>query len=458
MFTRSRRPRTAYPLFLIALFVLLVASGCDTDGTDAVRSGSQVTAEVVHEALQRHVLGAWYPRAVDADYGGYLSDFAYDWRPDGPQDKFIETQARHVWTLARAAEFEPDRRETYLGYAARGVDFLRDHMWDAEQGGFVPLVTRDGTPRGGENGFTQRKTAYGNAFGVYGLAAYADVSGEASALRFAQDAFTWMEEHLHDPEHGGYFQFVDADGAPIRDGSAGRPPKDQNSSIHVLEALTELYGVWPDPLVRERLEEMLTIVRDTIVGEPPYLRLFFQADWTPVSFADSSRAAIEEHIGLDHVSFGHDVETAFLMLEAARALEQDPAPTLDVGKRMVDHALDHGWDEDVGGIFDGAYYFDATPEIVLDGKAWWAQVEMMNTMLLMADLYPDDERDYMSRFEDMWQYIEEYLIDHDYGGVYAGGLDREPEAETAPKGNIWKAGYHDGRALMHVTERLRSRE
>ncbi len=104
-----------------------------------------------------------------------------------------------------------------------------------------------------------------------------------------------------------------------------RPPlptgyKDQNSSIHLLEALTELYAVWPDPLVRERLDEMLRLIRDVITTPKGNLVLFLQPDWTPVSFRDSSEAVVLKHRYVDHVSFGHDVETAYLMLEASHAL------------------------------------------------------------------------------------------------------------------------------------------
>ena len=37
------------------------------------------------------------------------------------------------------------------------------------------------------------------------------------------------------------------------------------------------------------------------------------------------------------------------MPEEVRALGLDPAPTLAAGKRMVDHALAHGWDDAAGG-------------------------------------------------------------------------------------------------------------
>lgn len=413
-------------------------------------------ADTIRTSLREDVFAPWYPRAVDREYGGFLSNFAYEWEALPVQDKMIVTQARHVWTTARAAAFFPEERALFLATAAQGVDFLRAHMWDDEYGGFVSLVSREGVWKRGTDAFTQGKTAYGNAFALYGLAAYHEVSGDTAALGLAQRAFHWLDAHAHDPEYGGYFQFVEHDGTALPDGWGGQPPKDQNSSIHLLEAFTELYHVWPDPLLRDRLEEMLVLIRDTLVAEPGYLHLFFERDWTPISFRDSSEAVRRQNYGLDHVSYGHDVETAYLMLEAAHALGLDPAPTLVVGKRMVDHALASGWDEARGGLYNGGYYVEADtlPVIVNDGKTWWAQAEALNALLLMADHFPHDDHRYYERFETMWAYIQRFLVDTEHGGWYQGGLDQQPAFKTSAKGSVWKSAYHDGRALMNCVTLL----
>lgn len=414
-----------------------------------------LAADVLH-SLQAEDLDAWYPRAVDREEGGFLSQFDWRWRPTGDQDKMIVTQARHVWTNARAAQLFPGDT-LYLRAAAHGARFLRHRMWDAERGGFFWLVRRDGTPKPERDGRLV-KQAYGEGFGIYALAAYYDVSHDTSALRFAQDAFHWLDWHAHDPVAKGYFNYMDRDGTPLRGGYAGDPPKDQNSSIHLLEAFTELYRVWPDSLLRARLDEMLHLVRDVIVVPPGTLTLFSTADWRPVSWRDSSEAARRaDHYYHDHVSFGHDVETAYLMLEASRALggAQDSL-TLAVGKRMLDYALRKGWDAKLGGFYEAGYFYPGRPDLTIvdDTKNWWAQAEGLNTLLLFGDLYPDDPLRYHEKFLTQWAYIQRYLVDHRYGGWYQGGLDKEPARRTDLKGQIWKAMYHDGRALMNVARRL----
>lgn len=438
--------KTILSTLLIACLVIRLAFSASAQNAtdDRMRIAAQM-----EKSIRTEMLNKWYPQAVDREFGGFLSTFSYDFKPTGPQDKMIVTQARHTWTTAKAAKRYPT--VTYYKENARhGFQFLRDVMWDKQYGGFYNLVDRQGKVKG-----EPAKEAYGNAFGLYALSAYYHMSHDTAALNLAKKSFGWLEQHSHDPVHKGYFQHLRRDGTPIqRDASvastANTGYKDQNSSIHLLEALTELYNVWPDKLVRERLDEMLRLVRDVITTPKGNLVLFFQPDWTPVSFRDSSEATVLKHRNLDHVSFGHDVETAYLMLEASLALGlKNDLKTRQVGKRMVDHALANGWDKKVGGFYDQGYYFTDKPgmTIINESKNWWSQAEGLNTLLLMADKYPGDSMRYFDQYKLLWQYCQTYLIDHEHSEWYEEGLDKDPERKTALKGHIWKAAYHTYRAL-----------
>lgn len=422
----------------------------------------QQLAARIEKHARTEVLDKWYPQAVDQEYGGFLSTFTHDFKPTGDQDKMIVTQARHIWTNSKAAELYPET-EHYLKSAKHGFLFLRDFMWDKTYGGFHTLVDRQGNAKPSGQG---EKTAYGNAFGIYGLSAYYKASGDTAALSLAKKAFGWLETHSHDSTYKGYFQHMNRDGTIVkRDASVPSTSdtgyKDQNSSIHLLEAFTELYSVWPDRLVRDRLQEMLFLIRDTITTPKGYLTLFLTPDWKPISFRDSPDSVIEKHHGLDHVSFGHDVETAYLMLESSHALGiKNDTTTMRIAKKMVDHALNNGWDKDNGGFYDEGYYFKDKEGITIthDTKNWWAQAEGLNALLLMADHFPEDDQKYYDKFLKLWQYCDTYLIDHEYGDWYEGGLDKQPEKKTGLKGHIWKATYHQFRSLMNCMKRLREDE
>lgn len=407
-------------------------------------------------SLKNELLKPWYPASTDTLYGGFISAFTYDFKLADNQDKMIVTQARHVWTNAKAAEFYPDK--TYFKDGAKhGFQFLKNVMWDKTYGGFYTLTNRQGNVK------SIIKEAYGNAFGLYALAAYYHQSHDTAALNLAKKAFYWLDSHAHDSKYKGYYQHLNRDGTIIkRDASVPSTSdigyKDQNSSIHLLEAFTELYEVWKDDLLRSRLEEMLFLIRDVMMTKQGYLQLFFQPNWTPVSFKDSSESNILQHRYLDHVSFGHDVETAYLMLEASHVLEiKNDTLTMRIAKNAVDHALKNGWDNTVGGFYDEGYYFKNKNEIAIikDSKNWWAQAEGLNTLLMMADMYPSDKNLYYYKFLSLWQYVKTYLIDHAHGDWYEGGIDKEPEKSTAQKGHIWKATYHNFRGLENCIKRLR---
>ena len=436
-------------------FTVLLAFSLPSCKNSTESSRMQI-ATSMETFLTGGLLEKWYPQAIDTVHGGFLSTFTYDFKPTGDQDKMIVTQARHLWTNAKASVRYPEV-EHYKTSSKHGFEFLKNVMWDNQFGGFYWLVDRQGNVKGDSS-----KTAYGNAFGMYALAAYYASSKDTSALHLAKKAFGWMEKNSHDATQKGYFQQLQRNGTPIAR-NANTPStadigyKDQNSSIHLLEAFTELYQVWPDELLRERLTEMLLLIRDTITTPKGYLTLFLQPDWTPVSFVDSTKELIEKHHQLDHVSFGHDVETAYLMMEASHILGlKNDTVTMRIAKKMVDHALKNGWDNTVGGFYDEGYYFKDQPAITIthDTKNWWAQSEGLNALLLMADLYPDDSMNYFQKFETLWKYTDQYLIDHEYGDLYAGGLDKQPDQKTALKGHIWKAAYHQYRSLENCIVRL----
>lgn len=423
---------------------------------------SELSDEIVFnelsESLNKELFEVWYPRTIDSIHGGFLSDFDYKWEMKGLQNKMIVTQSRHVWTTSTAAEFFPDKKDHFLKIAGHGVQFLKEKMWDSEKGGFFNLVDHEGNVL--KSGKSDRiiKEAYGNAFAIYGLAAYSRVSGDTAALSLAKKAFLWLDKHSYDRQFGGYFQFLEADGTPLKSGFNSVPPKDQNGSIHLLEAFTELYRVWPDPLVRERLLMMLTLVRDRIAHPKGYLQLFLNEDLSPVSYRDSAEDVRKKNWLHDHISFGHDVEIAFLMLEASEiaGLENDTL-TLRKAKQMVDHSIENGWDKEVGGFYEAGYYFknQDTVTIIKNTKNWWAQAEGLNSLLLMSELFPDDPHNYKLLFLKEWEYIKTYLIDHEHGGWYPNGTDNEPEAKLAMKSQIWKGNYHTSRALMNCMKLLK---
>src|SRR5882757_6069258 len=193
-------------LMRIFVFVLLmIVFGC----ADKSQKHRNEIADEIESSLKNESLAKWYPQAMDTVYGGFLSSFTFDFKPTGDQDKMIVTQARHTWTNSKAFIRYPDVRY-YRDGAVHGFRFLRDFMWDKHYGGFYWLVYRAGNVKGDSS-----KTAYGNAFGICGLAAYYEATHDSAGLNLAKKAFAWMEQHSHDPVAKGYFQHLQRDGTRV---------------------------------------------------------------------------------------------------------------------------------------------------------------------------------------------------------------------------------------------------
>src|SRR6202030_1862878 len=71
-----------------------------------VKEKLQIAAQMEY-SIQKELLNSWYPRSVDNKFGGFFSTYTYDFKLEGAQDKMIVTQARHVWSNAKASELYP---------------------------------------------------------------------------------------------------------------------------------------------------------------------------------------------------------------------------------------------------------------------------------------------------------------------------------------------------------------
>jgi mannobiose 2-epimerase len=429
----------------------------DTNRTDAQFPGAPLRtglADEVEANLRDHILRCWYPHAVDTVRGGFFQNFDASWNrpPEAPNLKSIVYQARLTWTAAaastRTAHAVPSDAADYRTWARHGARCLREKLWDAQYGGFFWQVSADGSADGP---LGVRKQVYGIAFGIYALATVGRATLDADAVDLARSAFLWLDRNAHDAASGGYHELLERDGTPVlvpnTDGrgrtrdAIGTPfgGKSMNTHIHLLEAFTALYQAWPDPVLGQRLDEVLEIVRERIASpDAGYLHMFLTADWRPTSEEDS---------------FGHDVETAFLLAEAAETLGRpDDARTRYVARRLVDHALDVGWDTAHGGFFDEGH-----PDGPATGrdKIWWTQAEGLNALLLMETRYGGETDRYRRAFEMLWDFVRQHQIDAQHHGWLTRVREDGAPIPGMNKSDAWKDPYHQGRALIHVAGMLR---
>ena len=432
---------------ILCLFLLLTVScgNALAEETPAVSENYLKLAAEVESNLQQHVLLLWYPRALDKENGGFAQIFREDWSPGENTVKSIVYQSRLTWMAANAALRYPERAAEFAAYTKHGLDFLHDRMWDREYGGFFWSVDQKGSPkldRGGE------KHVYGISFGLYAACAAYKATKDERALDLAKRTFAWLEENSHDNKHDGFIEALTRSGEPIvKVPTNGQSSdmistrygfKSMNSHIHLLESYTALYEIWPDGKVKKRVKELLEVVRDKVAVEPGCLNLYFTLDWKPVP---------------DHDSFGHDVETAYLIVEASTALGQpDDKATWAMARMLVDHALEFGWDNENGGIYDKGSAFKGAHDTA---KIWWVQAESLNALLLMHEKFGAETPKYWQAFLKQWSFIQKFQVDSKHRG-WLNTVSKEGVAKPGRnKSDAWTEAYHQGRALLNVEAMLK---
>jgi mannobiose 2-epimerase len=409
-------------------------------------------ADELEKALH-DLLHTWFPRCVDDRHGGFLTDFDYQWRPQGPQAKGIEFQGRMTGLAAHVALAYP-AVPLYREMADHGFHYLSGAMWDEAHGGWYRLVDREGRPQEHAT-----KHTHGSAYALGASAAHHRLTSSPQSLELAKRAYAWIDAFAHDDEHGGYYGALLRDGRWIR--SAAENPvsdshrdvigtpfgyKDVNTASDCLRAASELFGVWPDEALRVRLHESFALVRDRFVTRGGAVHMYVTLDFSPMP--DFSR-------------YPQSLQSANHLRAAAEALSQSTdARTSAVIKSIADLVLAYGWDTTNGGFYFGGSTFGPTYvgdyEVFIRHKAWWAQAEGLKALVAMALEYPGDDRRYDAKVLTLWRYIQRHLIDTGHGGWLASGTDVTPTASRGPKASMWRDASHEGMALLECVAALRA--
>jgi mannobiose 2-epimerase len=384
--------------------------------------------------LAGKILPYWYDTGQDTHRGGYLLDDDAVKGRSTPAEKQIVTQSRMVWTFSLAQlEGYSDTNRNYLRAATQGYHFLLDHFLDRQNGGYFWTTDLDGKP------MNDCKLLYGQAFTIYAFVEYYRASGDKEALTHALDLYRTVQAHLYDSKNGGWFEHADRDWKPLSPGDPRNQVevvgfKSANSHLHWMEALSELYDTTRDPGVKKSLLEAVHINATYFYPDDPAKCAFHrQFDWQPVTVASSA--------GL---SYGHNVEFAWLMIRAENVLGREPS--WEHFYALLNHALRNGYDDMRGGL----YYrgFDDQPATDTE-KIWWVQAEMLSA-LTDALKHKDDPRDEAALGKEL-QFIKTYQVDPKTGiWLYAVAAGGNPMDTTLA--NSWKANYHDVRAMMKFVD------
>jgi len=397
--------------------------------------------------LTDNILPYWMDNMVDPRGGFYgRRDGNNVLHPDAPKGAILN--ARILWSFAAA--YRVLGTPQYLDMATRAKREIIDRFYDPEYGGIYWSLDAEGRP------LDTRKQFYAIGFAIYGLSEYARATGDAEAREYAIRLFEDIETHSRDTLHGGYIEALARDWSPLADmrlsDKDANTAKSMNTHLHIIEPYTNLMRIWNDARLREAVTSLLRLFIGTIAQHDNcyHMGLFFDTDWTPRSRGD--------------ISYGHDIEASWLLLDTARTLG-DPqliALTLDATRHIADAALE-------GLCHDGSLIYERHADGRYDNdRHWWVQAEAVigQTYLALHHHRPGMAagayrtwtyiRDNLRTSRGEWLWSLQYSPTPDSHTRYTApfSLSHSPFApnHTDDIAGFWKCPYHNTRLCLHLLD------
>jgi mannobiose 2-epimerase len=385
--------------------------------------------ELTHE-LSR-ILDYWIKYTPDEVNGGFVGRIDSDEHIVADSPKGSVLNARILWSFAAA--YNLNKNETYLTYAGRAYQYIITHFIDKEHGGVYWTVDYKGNP------LDTKKQVYAIAFNIYSLSEYYRSSGNEDAKTLAINLYNLLVKHSYDPIKTGYFEAFTRDWQPISDlrlsAKDANEKKTMNTHLHVLEAYTNLYRIWPDEGLKAQIIGLLNNFTEHIIDiETKHLGLFFDEDWSPKSST---------------VSYGHDIEATWLLQEAAAVISDElilwEIKQLNIG---ITEATLKGLDSD-GGLW---YEYEPTEDHLIKEKHWWPQAEAMIGFYNTWQITGNEE--YLHLSIKNWDFVKNKIIDTKNGEWVWGINDKGDLMPGEDKAGLWKCPYHNSRACIEIITRI----
>lgn len=383
----------------------------------------------IEQELKEHIIPFW-KSLRDDQYGGYYGYLDYQLKLNKKAEKGCILNSRITWFFANAYTLLKD--ESLLEEAKHGYMFMKEHCFDNKNGGIFWSLNYDGTP------LDTTKHTYNQAFCIYALSSYYEASKDTEALDKAMELFHLIEEKCMDEY--GYLEAFTIDFKPESNEKLSEngvlADKTMNTLLHVFEAYTELYRVSKNPEVKERLVWIMDTFAEKVYNpQEKRQEVFFDRKYQSI---------------IDLYSYGHDIETSWLMDRGLSVLGEP-----DCTKKLS--GITSTLAEQIYKIaYDGHSVADECDRGIVNGdRIWWIQAESVVGFLNEYEKHPE-KKEYLLAACSVWDYIKNKMIDKRTGSEWFWKLDCEGRPiETEPIVEPWKCPYHNGRMCMEVMRRLK---
>lgn len=380
----------------------------------------------VKEELIGHILPFW-SKLKDAENGGFFGEMNFDLTVDPKANKGGIHISRFLWSFSAA--YNATGNPEYLELAKHAYAFLVNKVYDHESKGLYWMVDYKGEPK------DTRKHVYVQSFGIYALSEFYRASKDEVVLDLAKEIFNKVEELAYQSNTKAYKEEFDRNWNEISNEMLSEGMNAEltmNTHIHILEAYTNLYKVWPSSELRKSLETLLEVMYEKIYNkETKFLGVFFDNEWNSI---------------VQMLSFGHDIEASWLIDETLKLLEIEKPEyvqmVIDIAYNIKNYAMQSDGsliNEEVNGEKDYT-------------RIWWVQAEAMVGFLNAYERTKDSE--FTNLVKGLWEYTKANIVDHRENGEWFWSREADGKPTKRNIGDPWKTPYHNSRFCLEIMKRV----
>ncbi|MCM1165432.1 MAG: AGE family epimerase/isomerase [Lachnospiraceae bacterium] len=381
----------------------------------------------IKSELLNHIIPFWNALRDD-EHGGWYGEVDSALNVDKKAEKGVILHSRILWFYSNA--YMALKESALLDNARHAYEFLAEKCYDREYGGVYWTVNYDGTPA------DDMKHSYCQAFFIYALASYYRASGDKAALDTAYKVFELIEGNHADDV--AYREKLSRDlKTELANDELSEnglmADKTMNTTLHLMEAYTELYLADKNERVLERLKFQMNLTYDKIF-DSDRLRVFFDGDMNEIG---------------DVHSYGHDIEATWLIDRAADVIgdEEFAKKFRGMNAKIAANIAKIAYDAESGSLLN-----ESDKGVVNRKRVWWVQAE---TVVGFINAHQRGYGDYMGIAESVWRYIRDNVVDKRTGGEWFSELEDSGKPDLSHNTvDPWKCPYHNGRMCLEVMRRL----
>lgn len=386
----------------------------------------QLRSEIIRE-LEEHIMPFWM-NLKDEDHGGFFGKVDYHQSVNQKSNKGGIATSRLLWSFSAA--YRVTKKEKYLVYAHHAYNFLVRKVYDAEYEGLFWMLDYKGNP------VDTRKHIYAQAFGIYGLSEYYRATGNEEALDYAIKLYDLIESKGYSEENNAYLEEFSCEWAKKDNEMLSEngilADITTNTHLHILEAYTNLYRVWTNKALSDRLMNIIHIFYKKIYDhQTHYLKVFFNNEWDEI---------------LPLKSFGHDIEASWLIDDAMKLLRLNnkmyDQMVINIASNIAKDAIQE----------DGSILNEQEGNVIDYTRIWWGQAEAMVGFFNAYERTGDDR--FLNIIYNLWQYTKENIIDKREDGEWFWSIEAEGKPTVRDIAEPWKTPYHNARFCLEFIERM----